>query len=330
MQKDITNKEITVDDVNAALSILSKSSLGKMILAKSQNLNFDVSEIVILPSDGKRAGKCFRQMLDGEKYKDLVSVTDNFLNSPPFNEINTNELKHEMLANLIAHEFTHAAQYGHEPALMRIEKTSEQNEQETVQDYNTAAVFESVIEADCKAVQFMMAVSCNQPDEILEALKKIHIPSKLGHPEVTSLLDEKHFDKCIENFRNKPDIAKEQEAFREIFKNILNSYVRAIEKDIFPKKGITQKIDFNGCEKLIAGVYDADKYGSATQFADLIPGLTDENKAALVGKILLQRSSQKTLPQQHPIQVSSFRTAPATNEISPKGLVNKASYSIGS
>ncbi|MBQ7660023.1 MAG: hypothetical protein IJS26_04735 [Alphaproteobacteria bacterium] len=299
-------RDIKVGDIRKALSILSQNDLGKKILSDCQNVNFDVSEIAIMPSDGRRGARCFRQ-IDGKKIKDFVSVNETLLQNEVFDSISADDEKWQMLANLLAHELTHASQYGRNPTLIPVENSFTQNMIDKKRDIIHEAIMESLIEADCRAVQFMLAISSQSP-AVLKTLEKQHIPSN-GIP----IIDKKNYMiwKLRHKSDNKIDDSKRQNAFREIFRNILTSYVDVYEKHIFPKNGIAQKIDFNGHEKLLASIYDEQKYGSPRQFADVIPDLRDENKTVLVGTILSQ--TQKLLPQ-HTIQVSSLKeNIPVTN-----------------
>lgn len=149
----------------------------------------------------------------------------------------------------MAHELTHAAQYGRNPDLIPVENNSAQNKK---QNFIDEAVMEALIEADCRAVQFMMAALSQSP-EILKTLEKQHMPVNGLH-----ILDKNSYTiwKLKHLSDDKPNVFKKQQAFREIFGNILTSYVDVYEKHVFPKHGITQKMDFNGYEKLLAGIYD--------------------------------------------------------------------------
>lgn len=300
-------QEINAEDIRKALSILSRNDLGKNILLGCQNENFDVSEVVLVSSDGKRGARCFRQM-DGKRSNDLVSVNKTFLQDDIFKAITTDDEKYQMLANLIAHELTHAAQYGRNPDLIPIENDTTQNEKSNEQSFIDEAIMESLMEADCRAVQFMMAISSQSP-VVLKTLEKQHLPSNS-----VSILDKNDYTiwKLKYMSADNHNAIKKQQAFREIFRNILTSYADVYEKQVFPKQGIAQKIDFNGYENLIAGIYDEKKYGSPRQFADTIPNLREENKTILVGTILSQK---QVLSKQHNIQVASLKENIFVNNI---------------
>ena len=170
-------RDIKVGDIRKALSILSQNDLGKKILSDCQNVNFDVSEIAIMPSDGRCGARCFRQ-IDGKKIKDFVSVNETLLQNEVFDSISADDEKWQMLANLLAHELTHASQYGRNPTLIPVENSFTQNMIDKKRDIIHEAIMESLIEADCRAVQFMLAISSQSPAVLktLEKQKVTYIP----------------------------------------------------------------------------------------------------------------------------------------------------------
>lgn len=170
-------RKLTREDVGKALSILAQTDIGKNILKNCQGINFDVSEITLIFPDGKRGARCFRQ-IDEQGKKDIVSINKDILNNEPFREINTQDEKYQMLANVLAHELTHAVQYGNNPDLIPIEDNTQRGKTEIKNQDNhiDEAVMESLIEADCRSVQFMMAIQSQSPI-ILKALEKQHIPA---------------------------------------------------------------------------------------------------------------------------------------------------------
>lgn len=289
------------EDIIQALHILSKNDMGKNILRDCQTADFDVSEIQIISPDGKRNARCFRQ-LDNTNAKDVVSVNQNLFQDGVYTDLKTQDEKHQMLANLMAHELTHAIQYGHNPDLIPTEGAKLQNttslQDNTKQDIISELSFEALMEADCRAVQFAMALKDQSP-AILNILEKQHMPEK-GIP----ILDEHKYKiwKLKHRSDSNKDISAHQQAFCEIFSNILGSYIDVYEKHILPKHGITSKIDFNGKEKLLSNFYDEKKFGSPRQFADNIPNLNKKNKAKLVASILLHKKLQSN---SHSIKISS-------------------------
>ena len=53
-------RKLTKEDIGKALHILSQNDMGKNIVESCQSVNFDVSEIQLVHSDGKRGARCFR------------------------------------------------------------------------------------------------------------------------------------------------------------------------------------------------------------------------------------------------------------------------------
>ena len=289
-------RKLMKEDVGKALYILLQNDIGKNIVESCQSSNFDVSEIQLVPPDGKRGAMCFRQ-IDGQEIQDIVSVNENLLEHETFKLITNQDEKCQMLANLLAHELTHAVQYGHNSDLIPVENNKQQNE-DVQSNPVEEAIMESLMEADCRAVQFVMALQ-NQSPAVLKILEKQHMPSN-GLP----ILNKNQYTiwKLKHKADNNADTIKKQQAFREIFSNILTSYVNVYEKYLFPKYGINSKIDFNEHEKLLASIYDERKYGSARQFADIIPNLSDKSKMVLIGAIL---SRKKTIQHHHTIKIST-------------------------
>jgi len=146
-----------------------------------------------------------------------------------------------MLANLLAHKLTHTVQYGRNSDLIPVENNKQQNTGSRDENIVPEAIMESLLEADCRAVQFVMALQ-NQPPAVLKTLEKQHIPVK-GVP----VLDKNQYTiwKLKHKNDNSSDMMKHQQAFREIFANILSSYMNIYEKYVFPNSDETAKIHIN-------------------------------------------------------------------------------------
>lgn len=312
--------KINKESVSKALEFLQKSDMGHHILKSACGRNFDVREIIVSNwrEEDKRGGWCGRQIFVDESNnevsrKDIVLVSNAYEKDPNaidlFEKSGASNCTEAFLANLLIHEFNHGKEYNGDTSLMGSMNFS-QSDGKRIRSANSNAkttdelvrgvAEESLMEADCRALQFMFAVTeQKEHPEVLRFLEMSHMPTENDNDSYMKGADYKKWKQGLLAL----DLSKDenrQEASREIFGMMLGHLTELYPK-MYSNAGKEISVpDYGDYFTMISAIYDEKKYGKVEDFVKVIPNLSEEKQKLLVAEI---QSKPKKINIQHSFNV---------------------------
>lgn len=280
-----------------ALNTLQNTTYGQTILENARGRFFNISaENIHIIQDKRRAGRCYREISPDNTAKDKITLNTNVLKRDKERPLITEEDRIKGLACILAHELTHARQYNANPDIIPINDLRQKAPCSRYVSYSAwirEISQDCIMEADARTACFMMM-------QLLDASP--YLRKQMKNTEQNPFYMTEQQFKNLSLFHAHPlsrSPALCQKIARDSFKAILETSALTISeyrekslqkrgKDINKlKKQNKISVNYNFQESLAAikAVYDPNIYGDPSLFLDTIPGLSSENRIALMKEL---------------------------------------------